>query len=287
MTRACCGLYADFIREADGPLDRSGSTSKRRSPPGRRPTWRRRPGSCSRPGRRDAAGLGGVRHLDTAIAEVKSMYVAPRIAAAASGAESSPSSSGSPASTAAARPASTPPEYLTPAVALYRAAGYAEVPDYNGNPKADLWFERAVTMAADRHVSEPVHVVPYDPGWPASFEAERASLEDAIGGVGHRRHPPRRKHRGARAGGEADRRHLGRRREPRRIDATASSPSRDSNDLDAPYLSTEMHWFWKPHPARRTHHLHLAPAGGRRYADELAFRDHAAPTPTSPRPTRP
>ena len=33
-------------------------------------------------------------------------------------------------------------DYLTPAVALYRAAGYREVPDYNGNPKANLWFER-------------------------------------------------------------------------------------------------------------------------------------------------
>ena len=33
-------------------------------------------------------------------------------------------------------------DYLTPAVALYRSAGYREVPDYNGNPKANLWFER-------------------------------------------------------------------------------------------------------------------------------------------------
>ena len=41
----------------------------------------------------------------------------------------------------------------------------------------------------------------------------------------------------------------------------------------APYLSEEMHWFCKPHPSRRTHHLHLVPVGSRRYADELAFRD--------------
>ena len=34
-----------------------------------------------------------------------------------------------------------------------------------------------------------------------------------------------------------------------------------------------MHWFCKPGPSRRTHHLHLAPTSGRRYADELAFRD--------------
>ena len=41
----------------------------------------------------------------------------------------------------------------------------------------------------------------------------------------------------------------------------------------APYLPNEMHWFCKPHPSRRTHHLHLVPAGSKRYADELAFRD--------------
>jgi GrpB-like predicted nucleotidyltransferase (UPF0157 family) len=34
-----------------------------------------------------------------------------------------------------------------------------------------------------------------------------------------------------------------------------------------------MHWFCKPDPSRRTHHLHLAPAGGRRYAEELVFRE--------------
>jgi len=41
----------------------------------------------------------------------------------------------------------------------------------------------------------------------------------------------------------------------------------------APYLPDEMHWFCKPHPSRRTHHLHLIPVGSKRYADELAFRD--------------
>lgn len=43
--------------------------------------------------------------------------------------------------------------------------------------------------------------------------------------------------------------------------------------LHAPYLADEMHWFCKPHPSRRTHHLHLVPVGSRRYRDELAFRD--------------
>ena len=31
---------------------------------------------------------------------------------------------------------------MAPAVALYRSAGYAEIPDYNGNPDAGWWFEK-------------------------------------------------------------------------------------------------------------------------------------------------
>jgi GrpB-like predicted nucleotidyltransferase (UPF0157 family) len=42
----------------------------------------------------------------------------------------------------------------------------------------------------------------------------------------------------------------------------------------APHRADEMHWFCKPHPSRRTHHLHLVPHGSRRFRDELAFRDY-------------
>ena len=42
----------------------------------------------------------------------------------------------------------------------------------------------------------------------------------------------------------------------------------------APCLADEMHWFCKPHPSRRTHHLHMVPAGSPRYRDELRFRDY-------------
>ena len=41
----------------------------------------------------------------------------------------------------------------------------------------------------------------------------------------------------------------------------------------APYRADEMHWFCKPHPSRRTHHLHLVPTDSSRFRDELAFRD--------------
>jgi ribosomal protein S18 acetylase RimI-like enzyme len=47
-------------------------------------------------------------------------------------------------------------DYLTPAIGLYRAAGYTEVADYNRNPKASLWFERELEggSAEPRRIAE-------------------------------------------------------------------------------------------------------------------------------------
>jgi GrpB-like predicted nucleotidyltransferase (UPF0157 family) len=119
---------------------------------------------------------------------------------------------------------------------------------------------------------QPIELVPYDPGWPAAFEREREALTEAIGawvtgGIHH-------------IGSTA-------------VPGLAAKPTVDIlvgvESLDAsracfdplaglayryaPYRSEEMHWFCKPDPSRRTHHLHLVPTDGRRYAEELAFRD--------------
>lgn len=40
-----------------------------------------------------------------------------------------------------------------------------------------------------------------------------------------------------------------------------------------PYKPEQMHWFCKPSPAHRTHHLHLVPWGSALWHDRLAFRD--------------
>ena len=40
-----------------------------------------------------------------------------------------------------------------------------------------------------------------------------------------------------------------------------------------PYKSEVMHWFCKPSPSFRTHHLHLVPPGSQLWRDRLAFRD--------------
>jgi GNAT superfamily N-acetyltransferase len=137
-------LYAAFIREADDPLEVPVDVEAEivagppadLAPPNGVLFLVRVDG--------EPAGLGGVRHLDTEVAEVKSMYVASgrrrtglgrRIIAELEVIAREHGCRATRLDTS---------RYLTPAVALYRSAGYEEVPDYNGNPKADLWFERAL-----------------------------------------------------------------------------------------------------------------------------------------------
>jgi GrpB-like predicted nucleotidyltransferase (UPF0157 family) len=119
---------------------------------------------------------------------------------------------------------------------------------------------------------DPIRLVPSDSTWPARFELERAALERQIGewvvaGVHHVGST-------AVAGLEA---------KPiidiligvRDLETSRPcfEPLADLGYLYAPYLPEEMHWFCKPDPARRTHHLHLVPAGSSRYRAELTFRD--------------
>jgi GrpB-like predicted nucleotidyltransferase (UPF0157 family) len=120
---------------------------------------------------------------------------------------------------------------------------------------------------------QPVRIHPYDPSWPARFEEERALLAATIGDwvVGGIHH----------VGSTA-------------VPGLAAKPTIDIlvgvADLEssrtcfeplarigyqyAPFRPDEMHWFCKPDPSRRTHHLHLIPADSRRFRDELAFRDY-------------
>jgi GNAT superfamily N-acetyltransferase len=135
-------LFDAFIREADGPLEigldleaeiAAGPPSELAGPHGVLLLARVDD---------EPAGLGGVRYLDTEAAEVKTMFVSPahrgqgvarailaeleRIARAHG----------------CRRIQLDTSDYLTGAIALYRAAGYRAIPPYNRNPKANLWFER-------------------------------------------------------------------------------------------------------------------------------------------------
>jgi GrpB-like predicted nucleotidyltransferase (UPF0157 family) len=223
----------------------------------------------------EPAGLGGVRHLDTEVAEIKSMYLAPghrgrglarRLLAELEEIARRHGCKATRLDTS---------DYLTDAVRLYRAAGYHEVPDYNRNPKASLWFERPLG-------GEPIRISPPDPRWPELFELERAALEAAIGrwvtgGIHH-------------VGSTAV---AGLAAKPvvdilvgvEGLEASRAcfEPLAGLGYVYAPYLSDEMHWFCKPDPSRRTHHLHLVPIGSKRFADELAFRDRLRADPAAAR----
>jgi GNAT superfamily N-acetyltransferase len=135
-------LFADFIREADGPLaveiDIEAEIAAGPPPDLEPPTGvlllARVEG--------EPAGLGGVRHLDTEIAEVKTMYVAEGFRGTGLGRRILAELERRARHRGCRATRLDTSAYLTPAVRLYRAAGYVEVPPYNDNPKADLWFER-------------------------------------------------------------------------------------------------------------------------------------------------
>jgi GNAT superfamily N-acetyltransferase len=133
-------LFDAFIREADGPLGIDLEAEIAAGPP---------PELAGPDGALllvrvdgEPAGLGGVRHLDTEIAEVKSMYLAPahrgKGLARRLLAELEEIARGR--GCRAVRLDTS--DYLDGALALYRGAGYREVPAYNDNAKANLWFER-------------------------------------------------------------------------------------------------------------------------------------------------
>lgn len=123
-----------------------------------------------------------------------------------------------------------------------------------------------------------IRIVSYDPEWPARFEEERAKLEAAIGpGVVGGIH-----HVGSTAVPGLDAKPI--------IDILVGVKDLESSRacfdslaalgyLYAPYRSEEMHWFCKPDPRHRTHHLHLVPVGSRRYEEELTFRDRLRANP--------
>jgi GrpB-like predicted nucleotidyltransferase (UPF0157 family) len=121
-------------------------------------------------------------------------------------------------------------------------------------------------------MTEPARIVAYDSAWPVRFERERTLLARAIG----RWAPGGIHHVGSTAVPGLDAKPV--------IDIlvgvaglaesrAAFEPLAELRYLYAPHRADEMHWFCKPNPARRTHHLHLVPAGSRRFAAELAFRD--------------
>jgi len=151
-------LYADFVREADGPLvyDReeagvdldaeiAAGPPADLAPPNGTLLLARVDG--------DPAGLGGVRHLDTDVAEVKSMYVVPAHRGTGLGRYILARLEEIALEHGCRAIRLDTSDYLIPAIDLYRSAGYNEVPAYNENPKADLWFERNLGASGSMETS--------------------------------------------------------------------------------------------------------------------------------------
>lgn len=266
-------LYGDFIREADGPLGIDLEAEIATGPP----TELAPPDGLLLIARVDGApaGLGGVRYLDTDCAEVKSMFVSPAHRGIGLGRRLLSELEGVARQRGCRAIRLDTSDYLTEAIGLYRSAGYREVPAYNSNRKANLWFERSLE-------DEQVRISTYDSSWPDLFARERAALEAAIGewvsgGIHHV---------GSTAVPGLDAKPI--------VDILAGvddletsracfEPLAQLDYLYAPYRSEEMHWFCKPHPSRRTHHLHLVPTASKRFADELAFRDRLREEPATAR----
>ena len=132
--------------------------------------------------------------------------------------------------------------------------------------------------SADHVDDEPVRIDVHDPDWPARYEQERAALEEVLGesitgGIHHV---------GSTAVPGLDAKPI--------IDILVGvkdlqsarayiEPLAKLDYMYAPYRTEEMVWFCKPHPARRTHHLHLVQTGSPRFQAELAFRDYLRSNP--------
>ncbi|QJR13566.1 GrpB family protein [Usitatibacter palustris] len=118
----------------------------------------------------------------------------------------------------------------------------------------------------------PVHIDEYNPAWPALFEAERALIAKTIGPW---------------LAGPIE--HIGSTAVPGLaakpvidimapvVNLTDSQPTlerlRALSYCYFPYRSEVMHWFCKPSPELRTHHLHLVPFQSPLWFERIVFRD--------------
>jgi len=118
----------------------------------------------------------------------------------------------------------------------------------------------------------PIRVVEYDPAWPQRFAEEREALEAAIGdwAVGGIHHVGSTAVPGLEAKPVID---VLVGVEDLRGSLACFSPLAELGYVYAPYLTKTMHWFCKPSPAQRTHHLHLVPVDSARFREELTFRN--------------
>ena len=117
-----------------------------------------------------------------------------------------------------------------------------------------------------------VEIVPYDPRWPVKFAQERSTLSAALAPwiVGELEHIGSTAVPGLAAKPIID---IMAPVETLARAAPAIAAAERLGYLYYPYEPEAMHWFCKPSPAFRTHHLHLVPLGSRIWHERLNFRN--------------
>ena len=141
------------------------------------------------------------------------------------------------------------------------------------------WAPEDTVLAVPIESEAPIVLADYNPAWPSDFERERRLLATVLsewlaGPIEH-------------IGSTAV---AGLRAKPI-IDIMAGVHTLDGSRpaipalaclqyVYFPYRTEVMHWFCKPSPTIRTHHLHLVPIDSQLWRDRLAFRDHLREFPT-------
>lgn len=95
-------------------------------------------------GRDEAVCCGGVRLLAPKIAEIKRMYVDPSARGRGLARQMLVGLEANAVGLGATVARLDTGRDMASAVGLYRAGGYVEIDDYNGNPDAGWWFEKAL-----------------------------------------------------------------------------------------------------------------------------------------------
>lgn len=120
---------------------------------------------------------------------------------------------------------------------------------------------------------EQIFIVPYDPAWPGKFEEEKKLIEKTIGEfvIGGVHHIGSTSIPGISAKPIID------------IMVGVESLEKSKPCIELlekiqyqyfPYKPDQEHWFCKPSPQHRTHHLHIIPTTHPDFKARLAFRDY-------------
>ena len=119
----------------------------------------------------------------------------------------------------------------------------------------------------------PIEIVPYDSSWPARFDEEQKKLLETIGTwlVGPIEHIGSTAIPGLGAKPVID---IMAGVETLEASRPAIARLTDLAYCYAPYRPDSEHWFCKPSPTFRTHHLHLVPFGSSQWDEASAFRDY-------------